>query len=51
MAWRDPGYYDYLPYNETRPRITWPNGARVAFWGSGEAYLSHIGETRAGGPY
>jgi len=32
MAWRDPGYYDYLPYNETRPKITWPNGARVAFW-------------------
>ena len=28
---RDPGYYDYLPYNK-RPRIEWPNGARVAFW-------------------
>jgi peptidoglycan/xylan/chitin deacetylase (PgdA/CDA1 family) len=32
MPWRDPGYYDWLPYNETRPKITWPNGARVAFW-------------------
>ena len=29
---RDPGYYDYLPYDETRPRIEWPGGARVAFW-------------------
>jgi peptidoglycan/xylan/chitin deacetylase (PgdA/CDA1 family) len=28
---RDPGLYDYLPYNK-RPRIAWPNGARVAFW-------------------
>ncbi|MSP67308.1 MAG: polysaccharide deacetylase [Alphaproteobacteria bacterium] len=28
---RDPGLYDYLPWN-ARPRITWPNGARVAFW-------------------
>ncbi|MDY7574387.1 polysaccharide deacetylase family protein [Actimicrobium sp. CCI2.3] len=28
---RDPALYDYLPYNE-RPKITWPNGARVAFW-------------------
>jgi peptidoglycan/xylan/chitin deacetylase (PgdA/CDA1 family) len=27
----DPGLYDYLPYNN-RPKITWPNGARVAFW-------------------
>ena len=32
MTWRDPGLYDFLPYDETRPRITWPNGARVAFW-------------------
>ena len=32
MTWRDPGLYDYLPYDEKRPRITWPNGARVAFW-------------------
>lgn len=29
---RDPGLYDYLPYDERRPRIEWPNGARVAFW-------------------
>jgi peptidoglycan/xylan/chitin deacetylase (PgdA/CDA1 family) len=29
---RDPGLYDYLPYNQRRPKITWPNGARVAFW-------------------
>ncbi len=29
---RDPGLYDYLPYNQQRPRIAWPNGARVAFW-------------------
>jgi peptidoglycan/xylan/chitin deacetylase (PgdA/CDA1 family) len=28
---RDPGFYDYLRYDE-RPTITWPNGARVAFW-------------------
>lgn len=27
----DPGFYDFLPYNR-RPRIQWPNGARVAFW-------------------
>lgn len=27
----DPGYYDYWPY-ENRPKISWPNGARVAFW-------------------
>ena len=25
----DPGFYDYWPY-ENRPKITWPNGARVA---------------------
>lgn len=29
---RDPGLYDYLPYDASRPRIEWPNGARVAFW-------------------
>lgn len=28
---RDPGLYDYLPYDR-RPKITWPDGARVAFW-------------------
>lgn len=27
----DPGLYGYLPYLN-RPKITWPNGARVAFW-------------------
>ena len=27
----DPGFYDYWPY-ENRPRITWPGGARLAFW-------------------
>ncbi|MEM7282108.1 MAG: polysaccharide deacetylase family protein [Pseudomonadota bacterium] len=27
----DPGLYDYWPYQD-RPKITWPNGARVAFW-------------------
>ena len=27
----DPGLYDYWPY-ENRPKLTWPNGARVAFW-------------------
>jgi hypothetical protein len=27
-----------------------PN-ARVAFWGTGEPWITHIGETRAGGPY
>lgn len=28
---RDPGYYEYWPY-AGRPRIRWPNGARLAFW-------------------
>ena len=28
----EPGYYDYNPYDGSRPRITWPNGARIAFW-------------------
>ena len=28
-ALRDPGLYDYLPWNQ-RPVIRWPNGARVA---------------------
>ncbi len=28
---RDPGLYDYLPLDD-RPRITWPNDARIAFW-------------------
>ena len=27
----EPGHYDYAPY-AGRPRITWPNGARIAFW-------------------
>ena len=27
----DPGYYHYWPY-EQRPKIVWPNGARIAFW-------------------
>ena len=27
----DPGLYDYFPYVD-RPRITWPGGARVAYW-------------------
>jgi allantoinase len=27
----DPGYYDYWPY-AGRPKIEWPNGARLAFW-------------------
>jgi len=27
----DTGHYDYFPYRD-RPRIRWPNGARVAFW-------------------
>ena len=28
---RDPGLYDWWPYVD-RPKIRWPNGARVAFW-------------------
>ena len=28
---RDPGYYDFLPYQD-RPPIRWPNGAQLAFW-------------------
>ncbi len=27
----DPGLYHYLPYNR-RPKITWPNGAKIAVW-------------------
>ena len=27
----DPGLFDYWPY-DNRPKIKWPNGARVAFW-------------------
>lgn len=27
----DPGLYDYWPY-DARPKITWPDGARVALW-------------------
>ncbi len=27
----DPGLYDYWPYVD-RPKLTWPGGARVAFW-------------------
>jgi len=27
----EPGHYDYWPY-KNRPKITWPNGARLAFW-------------------
>lgn len=27
----DPGFYDYWPYHN-RPKIVWPNGARIAFW-------------------
>ncbi|WP_323035923.1 polysaccharide deacetylase family protein [Pararhodobacter sp.] len=27
----DPKSYDYAPY-QNRPKITWPGGARVAFW-------------------
>lgn len=29
---QDPGLYQYLPYDQTRPRIEWPNGARMALW-------------------
>lgn len=28
---KTPGHYAYMPWRR-RPRITWPNGARVAFW-------------------
>lgn len=27
----DPQLYDYWPY-QNRPKITWPNGAKLAFW-------------------
>jgi peptidoglycan/xylan/chitin deacetylase (PgdA/CDA1 family) len=27
----DPGFYDYWAYDK-RPKITWPNDAKVAFW-------------------
>ena len=29
---REPGMYDYAPYRADRPKIEWPDGARVAFW-------------------
>ena len=28
---QDPNLYDYWPYKD-RPKIEWPNGARLAFW-------------------
>lgn len=28
---QDPAFYDYWPY-QNRPKITWPNGAKLAFW-------------------
>ncbi|MEC7396122.1 MAG: polysaccharide deacetylase, partial [Pseudomonadota bacterium] len=28
---RDPGHYDYWPYID-RPRLTWPEGKKIAFW-------------------
>ena len=28
---QDPGFYDYWPY-QNRRKISWPNGAKVAFW-------------------
>ncbi len=31
MPASDPGLYDYLPITD-RPPLTWPGGARVAFW-------------------
>lgn len=31
MPKAEPGLYDFLPYFD-RPRITWPGGARLAFW-------------------
>ncbi len=27
----EPGHFDYMPWRR-RPRINWPNGARIAFW-------------------
>ena len=27
----EPGHYDYAPYTG-RPKIVWPNGARIAVW-------------------
>jgi peptidoglycan/xylan/chitin deacetylase (PgdA/CDA1 family) len=31
MEREDPGLYDYWPYKD-RPKLRWPNGARVALW-------------------
>ena len=31
MPLSDPGLYDYSPIVD-RPKLTWPGGARVAFW-------------------
>ena len=28
---KDPGLYEYTAWN-TRPKIEWPNNAKVAFW-------------------
>jgi peptidoglycan/xylan/chitin deacetylase (PgdA/CDA1 family) len=27
----EPGHYDYMPWRR-RPKLTWPGGARIAFW-------------------
>ena len=31
MRAEDAGLYEYLPYFD-RPKIAWPEGARLAFW-------------------
>lgn len=31
MMLKTPGHYDFMPWRR-RPRITWPGGARIAFW-------------------
>ena len=37
----DLGLYDYNPYVE-RPKITWPNGPRLAFWVAPNLEISEL---------
>jgi peptidoglycan/xylan/chitin deacetylase (PgdA/CDA1 family) len=49
MPASDPGLYDYAPIHE-RPKLTWPNGARLAFWVAPNIefyeFLPPVGPTR-----
>ena len=42
---QDLGFYDYWPY-ENRPKIQWPGGAKLAFWGYMQVHSSLIPVSR-----